>query len=244
MIRNLPPGPQTNYRRDKQAWLNQFALMSRLATMAKEEGIDQREPFRQELEYDILQFLAQAYVDVRAASPKLGDEEMKKWFEAHKDQYKRARVKALQVVWGGIPKAGEKARTVKEAQDLVDDLQKRLKAGEDFDELVKKYSDDAATKEKGGELPLIHPEDNTMNAEVKSAIFTTRAGEWTRSVRLPGKFYIFKVVEFVEPTQQELRSEIVAKVGQEQLAQWMDKAQREVKAQINSPAYFGLPEKK
>jgi hypothetical protein len=35
LVRNLPPDPQRNYRANKQAWLDQFALMSRLAMMAK-----------------------------------------------------------------------------------------------------------------------------------------------------------------------------------------------------------------
>ncbi|MGO9240588.1 MAG: peptidylprolyl isomerase [Bryobacteraceae bacterium] len=244
LIRNLPPGPQTNYRRDRQAWLNQYALMTRLATLAKEDGVDQREPFRQRLEYNILQFLAQAYIDVRTNSPKANDADMAKWFEAHKDQYKRARVLGIQVIWGGIPKEGEKARTVKEAQDLIDDIQKRVRAGEAFDELAKKYSDDATTKDKGGQFPLMRPEDNTLNREIKTAIFMTKAGELTHPVRLPGKFYIFKVLELVDPTQQDLRSEIMTKMGQEQLMQWLDKLQKEVKPEINSPAYFGLAEKK
>jgi hypothetical protein len=244
MIRNLPPGPQSNYRMNKQGWLDQFALMNHLATLAKEDGLDQREPYRQLLEYNILQFLAQAYIDVKAASPKFTDEDMKKWFDAHKDQYKRARVLAIQVVWGGIPKAGEKARTVKDAQDLIDEIQKRYKAGETFEDLAKKYSDDAASKDKGGALPLLRPEDNTLNREMKAAIFTTKAGELSHPVRLPGKFYLFKVLEFEDANEQELRKEIVDKIGQEQLMQWMEKARREVKAQINSPAYFGLSEKK
>ena len=48
----------------------------------------------------------------------------------------------------------------------------------------------------------------------------------------------------MDPTKQELRSEIEDQIGQEQLRQWLDKTRIEVKAEINSPAYFGLPEKK
>lgn len=244
LVRNLPPDPQRNYRANKQAWLDQFALMSRLAMMAKENGIDQREPFKQRLEYNILQFLAQSYVDDRAATPKLDAETTGKWYEAHKNEYKRARVLGIEVNWGGIPKPGEIARTDKEAQAIVDDIQKRFKAGEAFDELAKKYSDDPNTKAKGGQFPLLRPEDKTLNKEIKTAIFATKPGELARVIRLPSRFYIFKLVEFVEPTQQELRSEIEDQIGQEQLRLWLDKTRKEVKAEINAPAYFGLPEKK
>ncbi|MGD0577722.1 MAG: peptidylprolyl isomerase [Bryobacteraceae bacterium] len=244
LLRNLPPDSQRNFKANKEGWLDQFALMNRLAKLAKEDGVDQREPFRQQLEYSILQFLAQSYIDVRAASPTLTDEEIGKWFEAHKNEYKRARVLGIQVAWGGIPKEGEKARTDKEAQALVDDILKRAKDGESFAELAKKYSDDVRSKAKGGEFPLVRPEDASLNREIKSAIFTTKVGELTRVVRLPARLYIFKVLEFVDPAQQELRSEIVNKIGQEQLIQWMDKTRKEVKAEINAPAYFGLPEKK
>jgi len=50
------------------------------------------------------------------------------------------------------------ARTDKEAQAIVDDVQKRYKRAS-FDELAKKYSDDPNTKEKGGQFPLLRPED-------------------------------------------------------------------------------------
>jgi len=244
MVRNLPPDPQRNFRANKEGWLQQFALMSRLAMLAKETGLDQREPYKQRLEYSILQFLAQSYVDARAATPTLDDETTGKWFEAHKNEYKRARVLGIQVNWGGIPKPGEIARTDKEAQAIVDDVQKRYKAGEAFDELAKKYSDDPNTKEKGGQFPLLRPEDKTLNKEIKAAIFSTKPGALARVVRLPSRFYIFKLVEFVDPTQQELRSEIEDQIGEEQLRQWLEKTRIEVKAEINSPAYFGLPEKK
>ena len=244
MIRNLPPGPQNNFKANKLGWLDQFALMNRLATMAKEDGVEQREPFKQQLEYNILQFLAQSYVDDRAATPKLDAETTGKWYEAHKNEYKRARVLGIEVNWGGIPKPGEIARTDKEAQAIVDDIQKRFKAGEAFDELAKKYSDDPNTKAKGGQFPLLRPEDKTLNKEIKTAIFATKPGELARVIRLPSRFYIFKLVEFVEPTQQELRSEIEDQIGQEQLRLWLDKTRKEVKAEINAPAYFGLPEKK
>ena len=243
IVRNLPPDPMRNYRANPQGWLDQFALMNHLAKLAKEDGIDQREPFRQQLEYNILQFLAQAYIDVRAASPNLTDEEAHKWFEANKNEYKRAKVQGILVTWGGIPKEGEKARTDKEAQAIVDEIQKRAKEGESFADLVKKYSDDAKTRDKGGEFPLVRPEDRTLNRDLKSAIFTAAPGEVTRPVRLAGRFYIFKVVEFVDASESELRSEITAKIGQDQLRQWLDKARTEVKPEINSPAYFGFSDK-
>jgi len=40
----------------------------------------------------------------------------------------------------------------------------------------------------------------------------------------------------VDPTQQELRSEIEDQIGEEQLRQWLEKTRIEVKAEINSPA--------
>ena len=91
---------------------------------------------------------------------------------------------------------------------------------------------------------MLRPEDKTLNKEIKAAIFSTKPGALARVVRLPSRFYIFKLVEFVDPTKQELRSEIEDQIGEEQLRQWLEKTRIEVKAEINSPAYFGLPEKK
>jgi hypothetical protein len=243
LVRTMQPDLRQAFEGNKRAWLDQYALMNHLAELAKKEGVDKMEPYRQQLEYNNLMFLAQAELAVKGATPALSSADLKNWFEAHKGQYKRARVRDICILWGQVPKGQTKARTAEEAAAILDDLTKRVKAGESFAALAKQYSEDTATSEKGGERDLIRPEDAAMNDEVKSAIFPLKPGEVSRPVKLGGGTYIFQLVSFVEPTEDDLRSEAITQIGQEQQFLWVEKSRKDAKVEIKDPAYFGLQDK-
>jgi peptidyl-prolyl cis-trans isomerase C len=243
LIRSLPPKVKQGFDKDKKAWLDQYALMLRLAEAAKKEGIDQREPYKQQIEYNIQMFLAQTFIEVKGNAPVISSADTKRWFDGHKGQYKRARVRGILVSWGQVPKEGQKARTDTEAAAIVDDIVKRAKAGESFANLARQFSEDVNTKDKGGEFPLILPEDNSINSSIKAAIFTIKPGELSKAVRLPGGFYVFELEEFIEPAMEDLRGVIATELGREQAIQWIEKTRKEAKVEIKDNAFFGVAEK-
>lgn len=244
LIGNLPPDLKKNYDANKQVWLDQYALMTRLANEARKEGLDKRPPYKQQIDYSILMFLAQSFIAEKSNSPVISSAEMKSWFDRNKSQYKRARVRGILVSWGQIPKEGEKSRTDTEAAAIIDQIVKRAKAGESFAALAKELSEDVNTKDKGGEFPLIRPEDSQINASIKAAVFTIKPGELSKAVRLPGGVYVFKLEEFVEPTLEDLNDVIITQLGREQSIQWIEKVRSETKIEIKDPAFFGSSEKK
>ena len=110
MARNLAPEIVTGYNANKAAWLEQFALMTRLAAIAKKEGIDQREPYKQQIDYNNMMFLAQAMMDYRAGNAPVTPEVKRAWLDAHKKV-------AIRIMWsttGAAPWAvtGVPANTV------------------------------------------------------------------------------------------------------------------------------------
>ena len=244
LLRGLPPELKLGYDGNKQNWLDQYALMTRLAETAKKEGLDQMEPYKQQIEYNNLMFLAQSILDAKSSRPVISSAEMKSWFDSHKSQYKRARARGILVSWGQAPKEGEKLRTDSEAAAIVDQIVKRVKAGESFADLAKQFSEDVSTKDKGGEFPLIKPEDRSMNDSIKAAVFTLKPGELSRAIRLPGGIYVFKLEELVDPTMQDLNDEIITQIGRAQSIQWIESVRKDAKVEIKDPAFFGMPEKK
>ncbi len=244
VIDGLPPELRKNYDANKKAWLDQYALMNRLAKQAKIEGLDQKAPYKQQIDYSLQMFLAQSFIAEKTRTPVISSADMKSWFDSHKSQYKRARVRGILVSWGQIPKEGEKTRTDVEAAAIIDEIVKRAKAGESFANLARQFSEDESTKDKGGEFPLIRPEDTTINSSIKAAVFTIKPGEISNAIRLPGGIYLFQLEGLVEPTMQELNGEIVTQLGQAQSIQWIEKFREESKVEIKDPAFFGLSEKK
>jgi peptidyl-prolyl cis-trans isomerase C len=79
---------------------------------------------------------------------------------------------------------------------------KELKNGADFTQMVKKYSEDPTTKEKGGdwvELPI----DN-MGPELRDAFDSLDSGSLSRLVKTPIGFHIFKIDEKKDLTTDEI----------------------------------------
>src|ERR1035437_3774247 len=54
LVRGLRGDIKKGYEANKRVWLDQYALMTRLAEYAKKEGLDQQEPYKQQIEYNNL----------------------------------------------------------------------------------------------------------------------------------------------------------------------------------------------
>jgi peptidyl-prolyl cis-trans isomerase D len=82
------------------------------------------------------------------------DAEIQAYYTQHAAEYKTdEEVKTRHILINA--KAGSDAATDAAAKAKAEDVLKQLKAGGNFAELAKKYSDDPGSKDKGGELPLI-----------------------------------------------------------------------------------------
>ncbi len=85
-----------------------------------------------------------------------------------------------------------------EAEEKINSLLKKVKAGEDFAGLAKHFSEDDASKEKGGQLGDIHPE-NTL-PEIGEAIIKLKEGGTSGIIKSQFGFHILKLDEII-PSQ-------------------------------------------
>jgi len=81
-------------------------------------------------------------------------------------------------------------------------------AGEDFEELVKEFSD-SGSKESGGDIGWI--EDREGFPEQLKVLFTTPVGGLTEPIYLSGRYHLLKVEE--EKTTDDVRSVRVKEIG-------------------------------
>jgi peptidyl-prolyl cis-trans isomerase D len=92
----------------------------------------------------------------------------------------------------------DEATVRKQAEDVL----KQAKAGADFGELAKKYSEDDGTKAKGGDLNFFG--HGQMVQEFDQVAFTLPAGQISDLVKSQFGFHIIKVLEKKAPTTQPL----------------------------------------
>lgn len=113
----------------------------------------------------------------------------------------------------------EKEAAEKEAKKEAEDIIKKLKDGEDFDKLAKKYSDDSSNASKGGDLGWISTGD--MVEEFDAAAFKLKKGKYTTSpVKTTyGYHIIYKVDEKDKPKLDEVKDDIIETLVKDKLAE-------------------------
>ncbi len=79
---------------------------------------------------------------------KPSDEELQKYYEAHKDELQRIRASHILIK----PEKKNDPESEAKALDKIEAIQKKIKAGEDFAELAKTYSQDPGSARRGGDL--------------------------------------------------------------------------------------------
>ena len=89
------------------------------------------------------------------------------------------------------------------ARTRADSLLARIRGGESFDALAAQYSDDPATKEKGGDLGVY--QRGSMLPEFEEVSFTMQAGELAGPVRTEVGYHILQCTEHVPAYVQPLK---------------------------------------
>jgi peptidyl-prolyl cis-trans isomerase D len=84
----------------------------------------------------------------------VADADAKAYYDAHSDDYKTPEQVKTRHILITVAK-GADAKTDAAAKAKAQDVLKQIKAGGNFADLAKKYSDDPGSKDQGGELPMI-----------------------------------------------------------------------------------------
>jgi peptidyl-prolyl cis-trans isomerase SurA len=103
-------------------------------------------------------------------------------------------VHILRILIRVTPSPADSAKAVKR----LEVLRERIKAGEDFGELAKAWSDDDSTKAKGGDLGLLDVQE--LSPVLKEAIAALKPGEVSEPLRqdLTPSIYAYSLVKLLE----------------------------------------------
>lgn len=250
MIASLPPEVGRNFQLNREAFLKQYALVLRLARLAEQDGVPAQEPHRTRLEYNRLVYLAQAETEVAAMKLPITHEDELNYFADHKDDWARAHVKVIYLSFNDNPLAAagpnaKRPRTSAEAEKLARDLVARARAGADFAELARKFSDDEETRLKGGDYQPLKPNDSSLPPAIRTAVFSLRPGQVSDPVRQTGGFWIFQLKEFATPSFEEVRGEVFQALREAKFKQWIEGVQKSLEIDIKDPQYMqsGSPQK-
>ncbi len=239
LIAGLPPQLQQTARMQPQI-LSQLFFYKKLAAEAEKDGLEKQSPYKEALEINRLQVLAQAELTSHQNSLTISDADKEKYYKEHPEKYKEAKVRAIFVAFNPTGKPapdGKKVVTEAEAKAKIDDLRKQIVAGGDFGKLARENSDDSSSAAKDGDFGVIKP-NSTYPQPVKTAVFALKAGEISQPIRQPSGFYLLRLDALDVQPYNEVFPQIATDLRQELFNDWVKGLQAEYKVKVENPAYF------
>ncbi len=233
-IRSLPPQLQMALMRNpslKEQLLDRWVQITLLAQEARAKGLDKRADVQKRIEDITNAVLAQEYMRREmGTTAKVTDAEAKKYYEAHKADFKEPEAVKARHILIKVPSGADK-KTWEAARKKAEDIRNRLEKGADFSKLAKKYSDDPGTKNKGGELGFF-PKGRMVPGFEKAA-FSLKPGEISNPVKTTFGYHIIQVQEKRPASQKKfaaVEAQIRQKLMREKEKQYNDELMKRLKA--------------
>lgn len=195
-LSKLPSYYQAMAQKDKKGLLNDIIAESLFMEDAVRKGIDRDKEIREILDEARKKIIIAKFVKTEVDDKvKVSDEEMKKFYDEHKDNFKKPEM------WRAshILVANEQ-----EAKDILSELSK----GKDFAELARARSMDA-TAARGGDVGYFRK--GQVLPEFESTCFNLKVGEMSGIVHTQYGYHIIKLTDKKNESAQsfeEARAEI------------------------------------
>jgi peptidyl-prolyl cis-trans isomerase C len=232
ILRTMPQQVQQQALSNRRQFLEQYAVMRRLSAEAEKNKLDQQSPWREQLANMRMQVLLQAEINQKIAEIQIPAEDQQKYYEANKDRFVQAKVKAIYLPFSSDPVSkaddkGKKVMTEDEAKAKAESLLKQIRGGADFVKLVKENSGDPVSVAKEGDFGTIKKSDQ-IPAGIKTAIFGAKAGDVTEPVRQPNGYYLFRIEESGPLPFDKVRDNVANDLKNSRFQEWLNSVQKSV----------------
>jgi peptidyl-prolyl cis-trans isomerase C len=252
----MPPQFVQMYNQNPKNAIQQLFMMRFLADEGEKLKLGERSPYKEQLAAERANVLAGALLGFQQDHFPVSDDAVQKYYDQHQALYQQAKVRAISVRFKPLadPNAPFEARaradmeaalanvqrSEEEARARANEIAGKLKDGADFAKLVEEYSDDAASKAKGGDLGIVENTSSQAN-EIKQAVAKLQAGELSAPVRVSNAYFILRVDEKVTLPKDRVQSFIIEELRKVQIKAWFDDVTRRFVPQVESPEFFTQP---
>ena len=207
---------------------NNFASMEELERAVSSQGMNW-EDFKNNIRNTLL---TQRVISSEVGSHiTIGDEEVAKYYEAHKAEFVRPEQVALREI--EVSTQGKKPEEIPDLKKKAETALKRVKDGEDFGEIAKRFSD-GSTKSQGGFLGVY--KRGELSKELEDVVFKMKRNDLTDIMETKQGLLILQVLEHYDEGEQSLakvKNEIMDKLYGER----MEPAMREYLKTLREQSY-------
>lgn len=169
----------------------------------------------------------------------VGDEEVKASYEQSARQVGARRQVHARHVLVALPKNAD-AATVEQKRRLATRVLEEARGGKDFEELVKLYSDDGATKGSGGDLGWLTQGDGLLPEALAEVVFTMDAANEVRGPLQTERG--FEVVQLLEKKDGDLRpfAEVKEQIRQQLYSSQLERQQQLWLGELRKKAHLDV----
>src|ERR1700676_668329 len=223
--------PELIKRLDAIRTENKLASMEELEKAVSGQGMNW-EDFKNNIRSSLL---TQRVISSEVSSHiTISDEEVTKYYEAHKTEYVRPEQVALREIV--VSTEGKKPDDLPDLKKKAETALKRVQDGEDFGEIAKRLSD-GTTKPQGGFLGCY--KRGELAKELEDKVFKMKRKELTEVMETKQGYLVLEVLEHYDEGEQSLakvRNEIMDKL----YGGRMEPAMREYLKTLREKSYGGI----
>lgn len=208
-----------------------------LAQEGRNRKIDQTPEFKLLEQIQIANLLAGKTFGQIADGIKVDEADLRAFYDAHKQDYEQVRARHILIRAAGSPAPGEpgkKELTDVEALAKAQEIRKKLAAGGDFAALAAQESDDAGSKDKGGDLNFF--KHGQMVPAFDQAAFSMKVGEISEPVKTQFGYHIIKVE--ARKTYEDSKPEVERRLRSELAQKALEDLQKKADSTLD-PDFFG-----
>lgn len=242
VLQNRPPEAQKNVGNGK-ALIEELGFVRKLAALAEKARLDQQEPWKKRLELQRQYTMATAELQTALDSIIVPADDMKKFYQANKDRFTKAKIKLLYVSFHenaaqpGSP-TSKKILNEAEAKAKIERLLTQVRSGADFVKLVRENSEDPSKDKDGDYGTPIRRSEKLLPEAGMNAIFSLKPGEVTDPVRTPSGYYLFRLEESIVQPYQEVANDIFIEIRQGRFQKWQEETQKSINVKIENAEFF------
>ena len=167
---------------------NNLATLEDLETEVEKQGLNY-EDFKDKIRRNLL--MREVMEREVGGRIQLSREDARKFYEAHKDEFKSPGMVHLEQILVSTEK-----RKPEEAEKRANDALAELKAGQRFSEVAKKYSD-GPSAEQGGDVGYL--KEGTLAPDIAAAVGKLDVNEFSNTIQTKYGYIILKVLERYSP---------------------------------------------
>jgi hypothetical protein len=241
MLRPLRPEDRKRFESNLPSLLQQLYMENQVADEATKMNLDQQEPWKDQLQMTRINILTQAYITKMSNNASGGAEDPRKYYDEHTADFEQMKLSGIVVSFNppGTPSSGTAVqRTEAQALEKANDLEKKIKAGGDFSALARTDSDDQQSSTRGGDLGTVVLADTSLPPDVKNALSKLQDGQVSEPVKVPGRYYIFKVNSRTKIPFEQARAGIVQKIQNDRSQIVVKQELDKYKVQVQDQDFF------